>query len=243
MGRASCLTPSERAIILRMKHRQLSISEISKNTGRSRKVISNFLKNPEGYRKKKIPGRPSVLTSRQKRIILRIASNSSLTARECAQKAGVQTNIKNVRRVINGAAHIKRRKMKRIPPLSNSHKERRKQFARDHIHWKEEWKKILFSDEKKFNLDGPDGWAYYYHDLRKEEKVFSKRQFGGGSVMVWGGIGYNKKTDIVFVSGKMKSRHYLELIDTQLKKYSEKHYHMKTLFSNRIMPLYIPRKS
>ena len=37
---------------------------------------------------------------------------------------------------------------------------------------------------KKFNLDGPDGLAYYWHDLRMEELTFSRRQQGGGSVMV-----------------------------------------------------------
>jgi hypothetical protein len=40
---------------------------------------------------------------------------------------------------------------------------------------------------KKFNLDGPDGVACYWHDLRKEQ-IFSKRQQGGGSLMVWASL-------------------------------------------------------
>jgi len=46
------------------------------------------------------------------------------------------------------------------------------------------WETILFSDEKKFNLDGPGGFKYYRHDLRKEPKYYSKRVSGDGSVMV-----------------------------------------------------------
>jgi hypothetical protein len=36
-----------------------------------------------------------------------------------------------------------------------------------------------------FEIDGLDGNKYYWHDLRKEERVFSKRTQGGGSLMIW----------------------------------------------------------
>ena len=42
-------------------------------------------------------------------------------------------------------------------------------WARQHMTWKAEWKQTLFSDEKKFNLHGPESAAYYWHDLQKEE--------------------------------------------------------------------------
>lgn len=238
MGRAKSLSLTERNIIQRMKNQGFSVSDISSNTGRSRKVIRNFLNSPDNYGRKKSPGRPPALTKRQKRAILRIASNTTLTARQIAQRAGVQTNIKNVRRVLQAAPQIKRKKMKRIPPLSMSHKDKRKKFARDHIHWKDEWRKVLFTDEKKFNLDGPDGWAYYYHDLRKEEKVFSKRQMGGGSVMIWGGIGFNQRTDIVMISGRINSKDYLALIENQLKKYFEKESKDNVLFQQDNAPVH-----
>uniref|UniRef100_A0A1I7WR02 DDE_3 domain-containing protein n=1 Tax=Heterorhabditis bacteriophora TaxID=37862 RepID=A0A1I7WR02_HETBA len=48
------------------------------------------------------------------------------------------------------------------------------------------WTSVPTFDEKKFNLDGPDGCHSYWRDLRKEPRHFSTRNFGGGSVMVWG---------------------------------------------------------
>ena len=47
---------------------------------------------------------------------------------------------------------------------------------------------VIFSDEKKFNLDGPDGLAYYWHDIRREKQFFEKRQQGSESDMIWGAI-------------------------------------------------------
>jgi len=45
----------------------------------------------------------------------------------------------------------------------------------------------IFTDEKNFNLDGPDGFNYYWHDIRSDEQICSTRQNGGQSLMLWGG--------------------------------------------------------
>lgn len=54
---------------------------------------------------------------------------------------------------------------------------------------------IVWSDERKFNLDGPDG----YGDLGQEPRVFSKQNFGGG-VMVSAGFSGFGKTALATVS-------------------------------------------
>jgi hypothetical protein len=42
---------------------------------------------------------------------------------------------------------------------------------------------VVYSDEKKFNMDGLDGIYYYWRDLRNEARFFLRRNFRGGSVM------------------------------------------------------------
>ena len=59
------------------------------------------------------------------------------------------------------------------------------EFARIHQTWTSEWQSAFFSDEKKFNLDDPDGFQYYWADKSMPPEPFSKRQSGGGSIMIW----------------------------------------------------------
>ncbi|GBO31685.1 hypothetical protein AVEN_166392-1 [Araneus ventricosus] len=65
------------------------------------------------------------------------------------------------------------------PPLTEVHKRLRLE-TKECITMGKKWD-VIFSDEKKFNLDGPDGFRYFWYDLRKEKEIFSKRTFGGGS--------------------------------------------------------------
>ena len=57
-----------------------------------------------------------------------------------------------------------------MPHLNKGHKARREEGVREKVQWNvEKGTKVIFSDEKKFNLDGPDGFQYYWRDLRKDE--------------------------------------------------------------------------
>lgn len=75
---------------------------------------------------------------------------------------------------------------------------------------------VIFSDEKKFNLDGPDGFNGYWRDLRKEPLYFSRRNFGGGSLMVWGAISEDKPLEIQFTSTRMNSEDYITVLRSSL---------------------------
>ena len=65
--------------------------------------------------------------------------------------------------------NITKRKMIPKLKLTPRHKTSRLAFAEKYKFWEEEWRKIIFSDEKKFNLDGPDGFQGYWMDKGKHE--------------------------------------------------------------------------
>lgn len=89
-------------------------------------------------------------------------------------------------------------------------------WAKDHMTWNTEWHNVVWSDEKKFNLDGPDGFSYYWHDLRKEEQLFSKRAMGGDGLMIWASFGWHGKTEIVFLEGRIDAKKYQETLKNHL---------------------------
>ncbi|CAD6192324.1 unnamed protein product [Caenorhabditis auriculariae] len=80
--------------------------------------------------------------------------------------------------------------------------------------------RIIFSDEfKKFNLDGPDGYAHYWRDLRKDPMYFSKRNFGGGSLMVWAAFCGNGTVALSFFGTRTNSQDYQQLLAQHLLPY------------------------
>lgn len=71
-------------------------------------------------------------------------------------------------------------------------------------------------------MDGPDGYAYYFHDVRKEQRFLTRRHSRVGGVMVWGAICYNGPVSFTIVEGKQSAQSYKNLLETQRATISEK---------------------
>lgn len=107
----------------------------------------------------------------------------------------------------------------------------------------EKWKYVVFSDEKKFNLDGPDGFSYYWHDLRKNNAPRLSRNFGGGSLMTWAAFCINGKTPICFISTKMKSINYTDLLEDVLIDFLENNLEDQVIFQQDNAPIHKSRET
>ena len=118
--------------------------------------------------------------------------------------------------ILQNTNHFKYVKMQRKPPLSEKHKINRLEYARIHTGWSEKWKNVVFSDEKKFNLDDQDVFHCYWHDLRREKLLFSKRLQDGGSVMIWSDFSCKGKTCLVFIETTIDSIKYQEVLRRNL---------------------------
>jgi transposase len=100
---------------------------------------------------------------------------------------------------------IDRRKMKKRPKMTHGHMEKRVDFALRHCHPDFDWSKWIWSD-KKFNLDGPDGYNYYWHTPESPPLHSSKDASAKRYVMVWGGISKNGQTKLMKVVGRFNAQ-------------------------------------
>ena len=104
----------------------------------------------------------------------------------------------------------------RRPVLQQRHRVARFAWCRRHIHFmQQDWACIPFTDESRFYLDNSDGHFRVYCRVGKrfhESCVIERRPFGGGSVMVWGGISSRGRTALVIADGTLTGIRYRDKI-------------------------------
>lgn len=194
----------------------ISKRKIAEKLGRSHGVINSYTKKDKKYGSKKRFGRVPKISPRTKRQICHYSSNNNVTAADIKAKLNLSVGVRRVCQILNDSNRFKWQKAKSKPSLKSNHINNRLVFARNHMSWVHQWQNIIFSDEKKFNLDGPDGCHYYWHDLRKEPRTVMSRNFGGGSIMVWAAFGHYGKSQLCYTTANMKSRDYINLLENDL---------------------------
>ena len=93
-------------------------------------------------------------------------------------------------------------------------------WALYHIKWKSKLSKVIFFDEKNFNLDEPDGVTHYWYDLRQSQKNFLSRHSGGRSDIIWTAMWANGNTDSSIIENTMDSKLYITFLEQCLLPFS-----------------------
>lgn len=215
MGRCSRLSEYERGEIDGRVAAGEDSKAIAIALGRDKWTVQKYLEKRETYGQKNPGGRPTKLSGRDIRHITKEASNNATSVMDIKRSLKLDVSKTTVWRALRSSTVLQYRKLQMKPRLTDAHKTARVEVASFWLESGFDWTKVVFSDEKKFNLDGPDGCAYYWHDLRKEEKIFSKRVQGGGSLMLWGCFGMNGGR-LAVVNGRMNAEKYTELLESEL---------------------------
>lgn len=199
--------------ITKLKGQGLNDSQVARELKRSRCCIQNFIKRDLDI-KRNPGGRPAVLTVREVKMVQRRASNSSSSAQKIKEELNLSCSSRTVLNAIHKNPNLKYMKMMVKPRLLPRHIENRLKFAKKNM--ATNWKRVWFSDEKRWNLDGPDGFKYYWHDKRLPQLSKIRRQGGGNSVMIWAAFGYESKSELCFIEKTMDSDRYVDVLDEKL---------------------------
>ena len=93
---------------------------------------------------------------------------------------------------------------------------KRLRFAQQHKDWtKEDWYRVLWTDESKFEQFGNKRRVYVRRregERYLDECLSPTVKHGGGSIMVWGGISASGTSDLVKIDGIMDKKVYHKIL-------------------------------
>ena len=84
-----------------------------------------------------------------------------------------------------------------------------------HRRWtRQDWQKVLFTDESRFCLNRSDCQIRVYrrrNERYNEACTLERDRFGGGgSIMVWSGVSQHHRTELVVIAGNLNAVRYSE---------------------------------
>ena len=154
-----------------------------------------------------------VITTIQEKNCSRSKKKTSSTSKILKSLVDAPCSTRTIRRHLNNEK-LKHEKRIHRPWLTMKHKEKRLEYARQYQTMSAKvWRKVVFSDEKKFNLDGPNVLQKYWHVKKIPEKNYSTRYGGGGSFMILGILSSSGKLKVQFVSGRQKTSDYVKMLN------------------------------
>ena len=114
-----------------------------------------------------------------------VSRNPLQSSKEVFEGAGVPGIPKTSRcRILKRLAKCGKANIR--PPLKDIHKKKRLEWVQKYMKLPFEY--VLFTDECRASLDGPDDWRRGWFSAAHGRPHLLRRQQGGGSVMFWAGI-------------------------------------------------------
>ena len=133
-----------------------------------------------------------------------------------------KVGVRRVQQLMNEADHLRWTRISSEPMLTSDHKQRRLEWAKLQLQKSpSKWICTIFSDEKRFCLDVPDGASHHWAFKHLDPRYFSTRQNGGGGVVVWGCFSAAGAPSLATIEGTMDSAGYCTILEKVLFPFAE----------------------
>ena len=212
------LNQNQRIQALTMLARGDNVCNVSRAFGCRRNTINHLrqrFQQTGGVADRRRPGRPRVRNPRTDRFITltHLQRRFQKATRSARQYGIIKQTV--LRRLRQARQPIRPRRPYVEKVITARHRAARLQWAERYFRWGRQWARVLFSDESRFNLSHHDGRIRGFR--RRGERfadsyLIERDRFGGGSVIVWGGIMGRRKTNLIVVQGNFSAQGYINQI-------------------------------
>lgn len=162
-------------------------------------------------------------------------SGEKVNTTKIIRNSGLQLSKTTCWRYMNRIGY-KYKKMKRRILLKSIHKENRIKCITEWFKNGINWNKVVFTDEKRFCLDGPDNWFTY---MSKAEVNFHQvRPCEGGGVMVWLMMMPNGLLAHRIIKGKFNAVQYIDLLNSAAIKICKMNFGNDFIFQDDNSPIH-----
>ena len=241
MGRGKNISPYVKAKIREKKREGATNCELMALFQVSLRTVQRACNHSQS--KRKLKGRPCALTSSdRRRLVTQARQNPTKTSAEHAHLLGIPISSCTIHQELRKQNFSSVRVQKTIR-LSPAAIEKCLTFARENFpKGADFWKCVMFTDEKKWNLRGNDGyvriWTEDTNTLTMDVDLNTRP-----GVIVWGGICENGAWYIQRIHAKIKSSSYQQLLATEIFDSDPENLPQNFVFQQDNAPFHVSRSS
>lgn len=187
----------------------------SKNWRAARATIFRHLEKPLGAPPRISPGRPTTVP---RRVVSRVARGLTKGtyknlrhAEECMAKETIHAPHSILQRKLSETP-TKWKRVIKIPKLTKQDKRKRLEWAKSNLESKPNWRRVVFCDEKKWNVNGPNGCTYRWVNTEGPPPTATLDQ-KRSSRMIWGGFGASAGLRLLPTTAKVTCKKYCGLLE------------------------------
>ena len=214
MGRGIAVTNYIHTKIREMHESGATIKEIMDAFSVSRQTVYNYCHHPSQHPNPK--GCPLCLSSSDCRRLFAISQkNPTKSAKRLAKLVGLSCSSRTIQRELRRKGFY-RECVKKTTQVPSAIAMKRMAFAKEHLpkggHF---WKRVIFSDEKKWNLKGNDGYVSIWREKTHKYTCETDLHRRPG-IMVWGAICENGAAYICRIKGRITAAAYQKMLEDEI---------------------------